>query len=227
MTHTQAASGDTATMIREMFDLLLSSYGPQHWWPAPTPTEVIIGAILTQNTAWKNVERALDNLRAADLLDFAKIHNVPDDRLAQLIRPSGTYRVKVRRIRAFVDYLMEHHDGNLESVGTGQLNDVRDRLLAIHGIGPETADAILLYAFDRPTFVVDAYTQRVLRRHFLIEGRTTYGHVQRLFHTSLAEEVEMFNEYHALIVKVAKTHCRTRATCKDCPLADLPHNSDL
>jgi endonuclease-3 related protein len=214
-------------VIRNMYDRLWAACGPQHWWPARTPTEVVIGAILTQNTTWTNVERAIRNLERVKCLSWRALRDVSEDKLARLIQPAGTYRVKAARLRAFVDYLWQHHRGSLSSILDGELDDARQRLLSIHGIGPETADAILLYAGNRPTFVVDAYTTRILHRHFLVDAKADYESIRRLFHETLPEDVQLFNEYHALLVEVGKRHCRRRARCEGCPLADLPHDEAL
>ena len=211
-------------ILRDIYESLLAAYGPQHWWPAETATEVVVGAILTQNTAWTNVERAVENLKRAECLTWGALRDVSEDRLAELIQPSGTFRIKAARVKAFVDYLWKHHDASLEKMLSGDLGEARRRLLAIHGIGPETADAILLYAGKRPTFVVDAYTQRVLRRHFVTDSRADYETVQALFHKSLPAEAQLFNEYHALLVEVGKRHCRARARCEGCPLVESPHD---
>ncbi len=210
-----------------MYDRLWAAYGPQHWWPAETPTEVVIGAILTQNTAWKNVEKAIANLKRAKCLTWSALRKVSNKRLATLIQPSGTYRVKAVRLKTFVEYLWDHHHGSLTSLCDGDLGEARRRLLAIDGIGPETADAILLYAGERPTFVVDAYTRRILRRHFVTDGQADYETVRRLFHETLPASAELYNEYHALLVAVGKRHCRPRAQCEGCPLAELPHDPAL
>ncbi len=212
--------------MREMHERLWSVYGPQHWWPAETPTEVVIGAILTQNTAWKNVERAIGNLKAAGCLTWDALHRVTEHRLADLIRPAGTYRVKSSRLKAFVDVLWTDYGGSLEVLLRGRVEEARRRLLAIRGIGPETADSILLYAGNRPTFVVDAYTRRILRRHRLIDGRADYETVRRLFQRAIASEPQVYNEYHALLVAVGKHHCRPRARCTGCPLERWPHDAD-
>lgn len=213
--------------IRKIFDRLWNAYGPQHWWPAQTPAQVVIGAILTQNTSWTNVERAIENLHAAACLDWITLRESPVERVAELIRPAGTYRVKATRLKAFVDCLWKRHDGDLDDMLSGELEEVRRRLLSIHGIGPETADAILLYAGGRPSFVVDAYTKRILRRHLVIDARVSYEHVRLLFLRALPGDVQMFNEYHALLVTVGKRRCRTRAECDGCPLSDLPHDALL
>ena len=210
--------------LKEMYRILSAAYGPQHWWPARTATEVVVGAILTQNTAWKNVERAINNLRRAECLTFRSLRSISDDELAELIRPSGTYRVKARRLRAFLDVLWEHHGGHLKSMVDGELESTRRRLLGIPGIGPETADAILLYAAGRPTFVVDAYTKRVLRRHFVVDPAADYECIRQLLQQAIEPDVAVYNEFHALFVAVGKRHCRNRARCNGCPLADIPHD---
>ncbi len=210
-------------MLREIYDRLYAAYGPQGWWPGQTPTEVIIGAVLTQNTAWTNVERAIANLRRANALSWIALRDLSEAELAALIRPAGTYRVKAVRLKALVNYLWQHHQGCLDSLLAGPLDQVRDRLLSIHGIGPETADAIVLYAGARPSFVVDAYTKRLLHRHLLCDEKANYDQVRGLFQEALPPNAQMYNEYHALLVAVGKKHCRSRADCDGCPLSDLPH----
>ena len=210
-----------------MYDLLWKAYGPQHWWPARTPTEVVVGAILAQNTAWTNVERAIENLKRAECLTWPALRNIAHDKLSELIQPSGTYRIKAARLKAFVSFLWDRHEGSLKSLLDGDLEQARRRILSVPGVGPETADAILLYAGERPTFVIDAYTKRVLRRHLVIDKAATYEDVRRLFHEALSHDPRLFNEYHALFVAVGKRHCRRRANCTGCPLASLPHDSRL
>lgn len=216
-------------VIREIYRRLMDAYGPQDWWPGETPTEVVIGAILTQNTAWTNVERAIANLKAVDALDWVELRDTSDERLCELIRPAGTYRVKAARIRAFVETLWEDFDGTLETMLSGELQVVRNRLLGVDGIGPETADAILLYAGERASFVVDAYTRRILRRHFVLEQgeATSYEFIQGLFHSAMDASSQEYNECHALLVEVGKRHCRSRATCEGCPLAEMAHDGAL
>jgi endonuclease III related protein len=217
----------TATSLRRVYERLFAAYGPQHWWPGQTPTEVVVGAILTQNTAWTNVERAIARLRDADCLTWPALRRVPPEELAELIRPSGTFRVKAARLKAFVEVLWAEHGGSLEAMLDGDVEPARARLLAIHGIGPETADAILLYAGHRPTFVVDAYTRRILRRHLLTERGAGYETIRAMFQRVLKPDPPLWNEYHALLVAVGKRHCRSRARCAGCPLEHLPHDSDL
>ncbi|UCE61018.1 MAG: hypothetical protein JSU63_04550 [Phycisphaerales bacterium] len=212
--------------IRKMYDLLLAAYGSQGWWPGNSALEVVVGAILAQNTAWKNVERAIENLGGAGCLSWSALRDISHGKLARLVQPSGTFRVKARRLKAFVKVLWDDHGGSLDSLLAGDVGPVRDRLLAIHGVGPETADAILLYAGEKPIFVVDAYTKRILRRHGLITSGAGYNKVQNLFQHALSEDARLFNEYHALLVAVGKHHCKTRPQCAGCPLADLPHECD-
>ena len=213
-------------MLQEIYERLLGAYGTQHWWPAETPGEVVIGAILTQNTAWANVERAIGDLRAARCLSWTAIRDLPQSRLEELIRSAGTYRVKAARLKVFADVMWKEHGGSLTSMLDGRLEDVRVRLLSIAGIGPETADAILLYAAGMASFVIDAYTMRVLRRHELIDADAGYDQAQALFHRDMRADPQVYNEYHALLVAVGKQHCRSKAQCAGCPLESFPHVVD-
>jgi endonuclease-3 related protein len=181
----------------------------------------VVGAILTQNTAWTNVERAIGNLRAAGVLSAEAMRDLNETALA------GTFRVKAARVKAFLQCLWKDHGGSLDSLLNGDLEAARRRLAGLHGVGPETADAMLLYAGGRPTFVVDAYTKRVLRRHLLIDGRAGYESVRALFHAAHAPDAGVFNEFHALLVTLGKKHCRSKARCDGCPLASLPHDPSL
>ncbi len=217
----------TGQTLHEFYDAMFSAYGPQHWWPAKTPTEVIIGAILTQNTAWRNVERAIDNLRAAGALDWGRLRELPFDELAELIRPAGTYRVKARRLKGFVEWLWERFDADLERMFAMPVSSLREELLSVPGIGRETADAILLYAGGLATFVVDAYTARILYRHRLIDASADYDEIKDLFESNLPSDAAMFNEYHALLVQVGKQHCRPRARCEGCPLEPFEHEVEV
>ncbi len=216
-------SGRTASMLREFYEAMFAACGPQHWWPADSPTEVIVGAILTQNTAWKNVERAIANLKQADALNWTVLRDLADEDLAELIHPAGTFNVKTKRLKAFTNWFWSRYDGDLDAMFATSRHTLREELLSISGIGRETADAILLYAGEMPAFVVDAYTARILRRHGLIDDTADYGEIQALFESSLPEEVPLFNEYHALLVQVGKTHCKPRAKCEGCPLEPFPH----
>jgi endonuclease-3 related protein len=180
---------------------------------------VIVGAILTQNTAWSNVERAIGNLRGERLLTPAALERVSTPRLARLIRPSGYFRQKARKLKAFVKFLRREFGGSLRRMFRTPTSELRAKLLAVHGIGPETADSILLYAGNHPVFVVDAYTRRILERHGLVPGHAGYDQIQELFERSLPREASLYNEYHALLVNVGKEWCRSRIPrCSECPL---------
>ncbi len=202
-----------------VYETLLSAYGPQHWWPARTPFEVMIGAILTQNTSWRNVERAIANLISNHALEPQAMMTMPDEELAELVRPAGYFRIKTKRLRAFCAFYLEH--GQWEKLHLLPTDLLRSRLLKVHGVGPETADSILLYAFDRPVFVVDAYTKRIFHRLGFLTSDSRYDDVQRLFHGHLPADHTLFNEYHALIVEHAKRHCLARPICPACPLLTL------
>lgn len=218
------SSGDVAasSTLQEYFQTLSTALGPMSWWPAKTPFEVIVGAILTQSTAWANVEQALANLRRAGLLRPAPMERVPTARLARLIRPSGYFRQKAKKLKAFVRFLRERHGGSPARMFRTPTAELREQLLAVHGIGPETADSILLYAGGHAVFVVDAYTHRILGRHHLGSGRPDYGSAQSFFQTNLPKDAALYNEFHALLVNVGKNWCRkSRPRCEECPL--LPH----
>jgi endonuclease-3 related protein len=209
--------------------VLLAAFGPQHWWPAPpgreTPLAVMVGAVLTQNTNWRNVERAMANLNAAGVLASEILSRLSEEELARLVQPSGFYRVKARRLKALMDWLMATAGGDMVRLRRRPLARLREELLALPGIGPETADCILLYALGKPTFVVDAYTRRALGRHGLIDpgptrrgaGSARYDEVKALFESSLPPQAPLFNEYHALLVELGKRFCRPRPRCAECP----------
>lgn len=205
-------------LVTEVCSRLAAHYGPLHWWPADTPFEVVVGAILTQNTAWRNVERAIAHLRGADALTPAAIHDLPRAELERLIRPAGFFRQKAERLQLFSEFLLGGHDGDLGALLAGPLEEVRRTLLARKGIGPETADSILLYAGGRPSFVVDAYTRRLLTRLGLLRGDESYETIRALFMDRLPHDPDLFNEYHALIVEHCKTLCRKTPLCPACPL---------
>lgn len=204
-----------------LFERLAEHYGPLHWWPADTPFEVVIGAFLTQNTAWRNVELAIAALRQAVPLTPRALHDLPRERLEELIRPAGFFRQKAHRLQLFAGHLLHRHAGDLAAMLQGPLDEVREQLLTQPGIGPETADSILLYAAGRPSFVVDAYTRRLLRHYGLLKGDEDYETIRGLFMRHLPADVDLFNEYHALIVEHCKTYCRKRPLCTSCPLR--PH----
>jgi len=214
-------------ILIEIYQLLFDRFGPQHWWPGDTQFEIITGAILTQNTNWTNVEKAIANLKSADRLSPEKLYHLDLPRLAELIRPAGYFNIKAKRLKNFVQWLFDNYQGKLSNLEGLETNRLRAELLAIKGIGRETADSILLYALDRPIFVVDAYTARVAIRHGLIEPDADYEQLRELFQSNLLEDVQLFNEYHALLVKVGKEFCKPKAQCPGCPLEKLPHNPDI
>lgn len=204
--------------LLEIYALLLAHYGHRHWWPAETPFEVCVGAILTQNTNWGNVEKAIANLKRDGLLSPEALHAVPVGVLAESIRPSGFFNVKSVRLKAFVAYLFDHHGGSLERMFAGGWQELREELLGVPGIGRETCDSILLYAGGKPSFVVDAYTIRLMAALGLIDARADYETVRTLFMANLPADPHLYNEYHALIVQHGKEHCRKRPRCTGCPL---------
>jgi endonuclease-3 related protein len=199
------------------------------WWPAQTPFEVIVGAILTQSTSWGNVERAIANLRSARVLTVPAMLRVSTPRLAALVRPSGYFREKAKKLKAFVRFLHAGYGGSLKKMFLTPTLELREKLLSVHGIGPETADSILLYAGKHPVFVVDAYTHRIFGRHGITDGKPHYEKVRSWIENSLPRQPELFNEFHALIVNTGKIWCRKSAPrCEGCPLRSLlPSNSPL
>jgi endonuclease-3 related protein len=205
----------------EVYHRLHAAYGPQHWWPADSPFEVLIGAVLVQNTSWQNVKKAIDNLRGEDLLEPRALYGVAVEELEEKIRPAGYFRVKARRLRSLVGFLVKRYGGSLDAMFRTGLPELREQLLGIHGIGPETADSILLYAGGMATFVVDTYTHRVFARHGWIGFDADYYQIKDHFESGLAQDARLFNEYHALLVRVGKEHCRKTPLCEGCPLAEL------
>lgn len=205
----------------DVYSRLLSAFGPQHWWPGDSPFEVMVGAILTQNTNWGNVERAIENLKRAKALTPAAIHEMSHERLAGLIRPAGYFNVKAKRLKAFMEFFINRYSGRVSKMRKVDTKTLRRELLSVNGIGPETADSMLLYALERPVFVIDAYTKRVLSRHGIMDGSESYERFQDLFHVALPRDVQLFNEYHALLVRLGKDFCKPRPRCEGCPLSGL------
>jgi len=216
----------TGETLTEIYQLLFERFGPQYWWPGEIRFEIITGAILTQNTNWANVEKAIANLKVADLLTEEKLYNIDISQLAELIRPAGYYNIKAKRLKNFINWLFENYDGGLANLEGANTEQLRGELLSVKGIGRETADSILLYAFERPVFVVDAYTARVAFRHGLIEPEADYEQLRELFQSNLPQDTKLFNEYHALLVKAGKEICRPKARCDNCPLEKVPHMLD-
>jgi len=204
--------------IQKAFQSLYKAFGPQHWWPADGPFEVMVGAILTQNTNWKNVEKAITALKSEGVLEPGKLLEIPQDKLAILIKPAGYFNIKAKRLKEFVKNFCMKWNCSIEKMKAEPLEKLRSCLLQIKGIGPETADSILLYALQKPVFVVDAYTKRILSRHGVVDNSTDYQSIQQIFQESLPRDHKLYNEYHALIVRVGKTFCRKKPLCERCPL---------
>jgi endonuclease-3 related protein len=218
----------TGELLR-YYEAMSGALGPMRWWPAQTPFEMVVGAILTQSTAWGNVERAIANLRSARVLTPSAMLRVRTSRLAALVRPSGYFRQKAKKLKAFVRFLQTGYGSSLKRMFLTPTSELREKLLSVHGIGPETADSILLYAGNHPVFVVDAYTHRILGRHGITDGKPDYEKVRAFIETSIPRQPELFNEFHALLVNTGKNWCRKSAPrCEECPLRSLlPANSPL
>lgn len=204
-----------------LYKTLFDAFGPQRWWPGDTPFEVMVGAVLTQNTNWTNVSRAIDTLKNEGLLSFEAISALPLDTLAEKIRPSGYYNLKAKRLTNLLGLIHRKYDGDLSLFFQTDQDTLRQDLLSVKGIGPETADSIILYAAKHPVFVVDAYTHRILSRHGIIGEESDYHEIQDLFMDSLPADTALFNEYHALLVRLGKEFCKkTNPRCSSCPLKE-------
>ncbi len=210
---------DKEKLLIKYYDAMFEKLGPSYWWPGETPLEICVGAILTQNTNWKNVEKAIWNLKERKLLDAEKLFLLPEEELAELIRPAGYYRIKTKRLKNFLRFLFEEVSFDIEKLKHMELDVLRNKLLEIKGIGPETADSIILYALDKPSFVVDAYTYRIFQRHQIVDENITYEDLRSFFMNHLPKDVELYKEYHALIVRVGKKWCGKKVfRCDGCPL---------
>ena len=222
-------SGDGATgvTLMEIYRRLQRRYGPQHWWPGDSALEIVLGAILTQRAAWANVEKALANLKGAGLLSAEALRDIPEGKLAIHIRPSGFFNSKARKLKAFIDHLWQNCGGDLESLLSRETTELREELLSIHGIGEETADDILLYAAAKPSFVVDAYTRRILKRLGLAPQSESYQSYQGLFHRNLLQDAVLYNEYHALLDRHAKETCKKTPLCHGCCLMEVCPSASL
>ena len=208
-------------VLETIYASLYTAFGQQHWWPGDTPLEIAVGAILTQNTNWRNVEKAIQNLKRGKMLSAQALHAIHPKSLAALIRPAGHYNIKTRRLKNFIGFLMADYRGRMKQMAREDLQVIRNKLLSVNGIGKETADSIILYALERPVFVIDAYTKRIFSRHDILNRDLPYETFQHLFHTGIRNEVQLFNEYHALLVRLAKEFCRTAPCCSGCPLEGI------
>lgn len=202
----------------QVYRRLYRHYGDLHWWPGESPLEVSVGAILTQNTAWTNVEKAIKRLKEAGSLSVRRISRLPHGHLARLIQAAGYFNVKARRLKNFISFLQDHYGGSLKRMFNQKTFRLRQELLSVNGTGPETADSILLYAGEKPIFVIDAYTKRILSRHGLMPYEQSYEEFQQLFMKHLPKNVPLYNQYHAMLVNIGKDFCRSRPLCASCPL---------
>ncbi|MFW5981510.1 MAG: endonuclease III domain-containing protein [bacterium] len=207
--------------LENIYDILFAHFGPQDWWPAESKLETIIGAILTQSVNWTNVEKAIANLKENNLLSIEALKEIDEDRLAELIRPSGYYNMKAKKLKAFIEFLLEEYQGSMKYLFQEELDTLRDKLLNVYGIGPETADSILLYAGEYPTFVIDAYTKRILSRVGLSKVDIKYQQLKTLIMNNFSPDLKNYNEFHALLVKLAKENCKkSNPVCDNCILSD-------
>jgi len=207
--------------VELVYRKLLEHYGPQDWWPGDSPVEILIGAVLTQNTSWKNVEKAIANLRDARLIHLKRLDRIAVEDLAEIIRPSGYFRLKAKRLKNLVAHIMAVYQGDLASLFALPVEEARTSLLSVNGVGPETADSILLYAGDRLAFVVDTYTARIFKRHAWIDQKADYHQLQALLTSQVPADVSVYNEYHALIVRAGNEFCRKQPNCSACPLKSM------
>jgi endonuclease-3 related protein len=214
----------TSQTLMEMYRAAYERFGHQKWWPGQTKLEICVGAVLTQNTSWANVEKAIADLRSAGVMSIAALHALGQEQLAELIRPAGYYNVKAKRLKNLIAGVHNGYGDDLDAFLDRPVQALRETLLSINGIGRETADAIILYAAGKPTFVVDAYTFRILLRHYLIDEQADYEAVKELLESNLPSDVELYNDFHAQFVAVGKHYCKPTARCEGCPLEHLPHD---
>ncbi len=208
--------------LLDIYDLLHRHLGPSHWWPGDSPLEVMVGAILTQNTAWSNVEQAIGRLKSEGALSASFLHQVDERVLSEWIRPAGYFRIKAGRLKNFFDFYIREYQGQIKKIKNQPLESLRQQLLSVKGIGPETADSILLYALGMPTFVVDAYTHRIFSRHQLIDEDIGYEELRAYFMDHLPSDPPLYNEYHALLVRLGKEYCKKKnPRCDECPLKEM------
>jgi endonuclease III related protein len=205
-------------LLMDYYRAMLAHFGPRDWWPADSAFEVCVGAVLTQNTAWRNAAKAITNLKEASCMDPESIHSMPQDRLSELIRPAGYFNVKAKRLKNLIRHIVEDHGSDLNSMFSDDLDTLRESLLSINGVGYETADSIILYAARRPVFVIDAYTKRILVRHGFAGEKVDYHAMQQLFHSHIPPDTELYNDFHAQIVGVGHRYCKRKPLCDECPL---------
>ena len=210
------------SQLLDLYDRLYLHFGPSHWWPGESSLEVMVGAILTQNTAWSNVEKAIRRLKAEGALSASFLHQVDQAVLSEWIRPAGYFRIKAGRLKNFFNFYIREYEGQIKKIKNQPLEFIRSQLLAVKGIGPETADSILLYALEMPSFVVDAYTHRIFSRHRLIDEEIGYEELRAYFMDRLPTDPQLYNEYHALLVRLGKEFCKKKnPRCEECPLKEM------
>ncbi len=206
-------------LLLNFYQSMLESLGPSYWWPGESDFEIMVGAVLTQNTNWQNVERAITNIKRVERMSAESMYDLSEEQLAELIRPAGYFRLKAKRLRNLLSFLKKESGFELEALKTQDPEILRNKLLAVKGVGPETADSILLYSLQLPTFVVDAYTHRILNRHGLVPEDGTYEEMREMFMGALPQDVRLYNEFHALLVRTAKNWCKKKqGNCEECPL---------
>ena len=214
--------GDLTNVLKDIYNRLYSAFGPQHWWPGESRFEIIVGAVLTQNTNWKNVERAIANLKQAGNLDIQKIYELDIGTLAGLIRPAGYFNIKAKRLKNLIKFIVEGYSADLDRMFSVDTYFLRQQLLEINGLGPETVDSILLYAGNKPIFVVDAYTRRIFSRHSICFEDISYDELQSLIEAHIDRDVSLYNEYHALLVRLGKDYCKkSNPLCNKCPIKGI------
>lgn len=209
---------NTQQRLLDIFDILLKSFGKRNWWPGETELEIIIGAVLTQNTSWKNVEKAIDNLKQHNALDLQTLFEMDKATLALIIKPSGFYNIKSSRLKNLINVIYNDYASNILNINKLNMWDTREKLLEINGIGKETADSIILYALNKPIFVIDVYTKRFLKNHRIYDGQNDYDSIQGFFMRNLPKDTYLFNEFHALIVYLCQNFCKKVPLCNKCPL---------
>lgn len=214
----RSKKADLHQVLMDYYQAMLTHFGHRCWWPADTEFEVCVGAILTQNTAWKNVTKAIANLKDASCLDPGSIYSMPTERLAGLIRPAGYFNVKAKRLKNLISHIVEDHGADLNAMFSQDLDTLRNSLLSINGVGCETADSIILYAARKPVFVIDAYTKRILVRHGFADDKVDYATMQQFFHSHLPRDTALYNDFHAQIVAVGNRYCKRKPVCEECPL---------
>ncbi len=217
----------TSVSLLDIYRTLLHQYGPQHWWPGDSPFEIMVGGVLTQNTNWQNVERAIANLKKAGGLTPQAINNLTHDELAERIRPAGYFNIKAKRLKNLIHWFLENYQGRIDNLTAMSVDGLREELLSVNGIGRETADSIILYALNKLSFVVDAYTFRILARHHCIYPDVDYEELKSYCEGCIPAEVADYNECHALLVRVGKDFCKPKPKCQGCPLESFDHDIEI